>query len=287
MTRHMSANSAAEPKQDSRRDEHPSALPLALQGRRAALIIAHPGHELRVYHWLRLARPTVFVLTDGSGRSSYSRLYRTTAILEGAGANIGNIYGRMTDAEMYSAIIRSDISYFVGLASELAACLREQEIEYVVGDALEGYNPAHDLCRYVTNAAIMSLSQDAEILENYDVLIAHQNGPGSQLNGRRAISIALDADSLAEKMQVAQAYTEMTTEVQRVLADEGIESIKTEQLRYLSEPALDSFSETPYYEVYGRQQVASGHYPELLTYRDHLHPIAEALRTFGAKRRWR
>src|SRR5207253_5484219 len=42
-----------------------NAVAPALPGGRAALVIAHPGHELRVYHWLRLARPSVFILTDG------------------------------------------------------------------------------------------------------------------------------------------------------------------------------------------------------------------------------
>src|SRR5438034_752023 len=31
---------------------------------RAALFIAHPGHELLVHGWLELVRPFVFVLTD-------------------------------------------------------------------------------------------------------------------------------------------------------------------------------------------------------------------------------
>lgn len=34
-----------------------SARPEELRQRRAALIIAHPGHELWVHHWLELARP--------------------------------------------------------------------------------------------------------------------------------------------------------------------------------------------------------------------------------------
>jgi len=51
-----------------------------------ALIIAHPGHELRVHHWLEKTRPLVFVLTDGSGRTAQSRLHSTTRILERAGA---------------------------------------------------------------------------------------------------------------------------------------------------------------------------------------------------------
>lgn len=285
MTRRASANSAAEVNHDPRRHKRPLGLPRALQGRRAALVVAHPGHELRVYHWLKLARPTVFILTDGSGRSGNSRLDRTTSILKHVGAAPGNIYGRVTDAEIYSAIIRRDIPYFVALAGELAECLRDHEIDYVVGDALEGYNPAHDLCRYVTNAAIMSVSRDGELLENYDVLMGNQRHDRAQVNGDRSVLFELDACSVAEKMRMARNYTELQIDVQRVLAEEGMESIKTEQLHYLTDVTFDSSSETPYYELYGRQQVALGHYGELLTCRDHLRPIAEALRTFGAKGR--
>jgi hypothetical protein len=53
---------------------------------RPALIIAHPGHELRVHHWIEKTRPLVLVLTDGSGRTTQSRLASTTRILEQAGA---------------------------------------------------------------------------------------------------------------------------------------------------------------------------------------------------------
>jgi hypothetical protein len=52
----------------------------------AALVVAHPGHELRVHHWLELTRPFVIVLTDGSGHSGQSRLASTTRVLAAAGA---------------------------------------------------------------------------------------------------------------------------------------------------------------------------------------------------------
>src|SRR5260370_411620 len=71
----------------------------------AALVIAHPGHELRVHHWLERARPVTFVLTDGSGHTDRSRLAATTAILERAGATRGAIYGAMSDRELYQAIL--------------------------------------------------------------------------------------------------------------------------------------------------------------------------------------
>ena len=61
-------------------------------GKRAVLVIGHPGHELRVFHWLEMLRPVVFVLTDGSGGSGYSRLPSTTRILDQVGASRGSFY---------------------------------------------------------------------------------------------------------------------------------------------------------------------------------------------------
>jgi len=71
-----------------------------------ALVIAHPGHELRVHGWLEKARPLVFVLTDGSGRSGLPRLNSTRKVLLDAGAKTGPIFGRFTDAETYASIPR-------------------------------------------------------------------------------------------------------------------------------------------------------------------------------------
>src|SRR3954452_6829734 len=72
---------------------------------RALLIVGHPGHELRVYGWLAATRPIVHVLTDGSGREGKSRIASTTAVLDAVGATPGSIYGRMSDAVIYRAIL--------------------------------------------------------------------------------------------------------------------------------------------------------------------------------------
>src|SRR5205823_28552 len=96
---------------------------MSLFNRRGALVVAHPGHEMRVYAWLKFARPLVFVLTDGSGRSGKSRLPSTSRILEQVEAVSGCIYGRLTDAQIYSAMLNVDVDCFVGLAAELADAL--------------------------------------------------------------------------------------------------------------------------------------------------------------------
>lgn len=45
------------------------------------LIMAHPGHELLLYHWLEIARPTVFALSDGSGGTQLPRAEHSKAII--------------------------------------------------------------------------------------------------------------------------------------------------------------------------------------------------------------
>src|SRR5438067_2403514 len=112
----------------------------------AALVVAHPGHELRLFRWLELERPTVFVLTDGSGRSGRSRVESTRAVLAATGCEAGSILGRFTDREIYRAILERDVAGVAAATIELANALVSGGFRTAVADAMELYNPAHDLC---------------------------------------------------------------------------------------------------------------------------------------------
>src|SRR4051812_14623688 len=72
---------------------------------KAALVVGHPGHELRVHHWLESAQPRVFVLTDGSGSRNEGRIESTTEILRRTGSTSGSIYGAFTDCRIYDLVI--------------------------------------------------------------------------------------------------------------------------------------------------------------------------------------
>lgn len=248
------------------------------QDRRAALVIAHPGHELRVHGWLGLAHPIVFVLTDGSSHSRKSRLHQTTNILSSLGAQPASIYGRMTDVEIYAAMLDQNFDLLVGMAQELAEALVRDRIEYVVGDAIEGYNPAHDVCRLIINSAAKRARRMSHSVENFDVLLAGKVADYSAELRREAISIAVEEETLSRKLRAARDYSELAVDVQRILAEEGIESLRTECLRRVKEDSGDEqFKGPPYYEIYGAQQVAAGYYQQVIRYREHVLPIARAL----------
>ena len=95
-----------------------NAVADACKHERTALVIGHPGHELRVHHWLERTRPVTFVLTDGSGHSDHSRIDSTTQVLAHAGARRGAIYGALTDRALYQAILRGDHTIFAQLAQD-------------------------------------------------------------------------------------------------------------------------------------------------------------------------
>ena len=100
------------------------------------------------------AHPIVHVITDGSGSEGKSRLASTTTVLDAVGARPGSIYGRMTDRQIYSAILAGDHACFITLAEELADELVGADADLVAGDGIEGFNPSHDVCRYVINTAV-------------------------------------------------------------------------------------------------------------------------------------
>lgn len=232
----------------------------SLQNRPAALIIAHPGHELRVYRWVSLVRPRVFVFTDGSGHSGQSRLNRTTSILHKLGGQPGSIYGRLSDAEIYSAILNGDATLFCKMADELAAELIFHKVQYAVGDAFEGYNPAHDVCRLVINAAIRIASLTSPGIENFAVLLANNASDHTLPNSTDMIRIEVDEETVAQKLGDLRAYSELAVDADRILADEGVDSLRTECLRRVVNEATDGFKgfkEPPFYETYGEARVAA------------------------------
>ena len=255
--------------------------PPAFPGESAALVVAHPGHELRVYGWLGLTRPTVFVLTDGSGHSGRSRLSSTTKLGAEAGVGFGGIYGRFTDIDLYKAVLDREFQVFTSLADELTRELVEDEIAYVVGDAIEGYNPAHDVCRMVINAAVqLSKRRHGHEIANFDFLLVGNPSAGSEADW--AICVTLEENTHRQKLAAAAAYTELDRDVSRALGSFGADAFRVEYLRPVDNSSIDAglFDDPPFYEQYGEKQVSRGYYDRVLRHRQHMIPLSEALNSY-------
>jgi hypothetical protein len=252
-------------------------------GNRAALVVGHPGHELLVHGWLEETRPLVFVLTDGSGRSNESRLASTTKVIEQTGARAGSIYGRLADVAAYAALLNHEFDLFVGLARELCEAFIVERINFVAGDALEGYNPMHDVSRLVINAAVNAVSQRQEHrLANFEFSLVEPPCACPKESHANRIQRQLDDAAFTRKMIAARGYAELSGEVLAALKRTSTEAFRLECLHAAGseEPGHDC-ADPPFYEQYGEKQVAAGHYRQVIRYQEHILPLTEALKRFA------
>jgi len=249
-----------------------------------ALVVGHPGHELRLHHWIEIHRPLVFVLTDGGGHAARPRIASTTRLIERTGATPagGAFYGAFGDRELYDALLGADDSRFVALAAHLAHRLDDAGCTTVAGDAAEGYNPGHDVCRILIDAAVERRRRSGQPLLNLAFpLVAH---PGATFGGQPpAVALELDAAALERKLAAARDYLEMQEEVERALARYGAAAFATEAL-WNVEPnrVASSHDEAPFYETHGSLRVREGHYRETIRHHNHMLPVARALRDWAA-----
>jgi hypothetical protein len=247
---------------------------------RTAVIVGHPGHELRVYGLLETLRPTVFVLTDGSGQSSTSRVGSTMRLLERAGAAAGSICGRFPDRVLYEAILHADWELCESLSAELCLALIRERVELVLCDALEGFCSVHELAHLLAQAAVRRaqpyLSRPITLTE---FPVVNKPLDAAELNPHGDLWLELEAETLHRKLHMARGYPEIAREVEETLHRFGLSPFRCEGLRRIDPSAALARPSRmpPFYERHGLELVQAGVYSATITYRDHLLPLAQAL----------
>jgi hypothetical protein len=246
---------------------------------RPALVVAHPGHELKVFGWLQASSPRVYVLTDGSGGGT-PRLASTAKLLNQAGAVSDEVFRAFSDAEIYCAILQKQTAIFLGIVDALAASFVGNGIDFVAGDAAEGFNPTHDICRALVNAAV-AIAQRAtgRTIANYEFCLTEWEQHCLEIHDQRCLHLRLEDGLLRRKLRSAAEYKELNQEIEQAIALRGEEYFRVECLRKIS----DSFPELepapkPYYEVFGEKRVAQGKYESVIRYEQHMLPILKAVR---------
>lgn len=250
--------------------------------KKAALIIGHPGHELRIFRFLEHFQPRVYVLTDGSGYNLQSRLDKTAKIIAEARCVPSEIMGRFTDRTLYDLILKKDEAPLISLFNEIVEDLAYHDIDMVMGDALEGFNPTHDLCRYLINSAVMVLDNAGQPMSNYDFLLDGPPGYCPEDLRDQASWMNLEEDDLQRKIQAAENYPEIARDVNIAIEKFGYEPFKKECLRpVVNNETLRNWQIEPMYEVYGKQRVASGKYSKMITFKEHMQPLGNTLLAYA------
>ncbi len=237
----------------------------------AVLIVCHPGHELRVHGWLCDARPVVCVLTDGSGGGRPPRTDSSRRVVAEAAATVGPVFGAVPDAELYFRLLDRDWPFFTRLADQMAVLLRDPAVELVVGDAAEGYNSGHDVCRLLIDAVV---ARSARPVRNLAFAVVD-----GTLSAEPHLRLSLPPDALARKLTAARGYVGMADEVAVAVARLGERAFAEETFHPVEPFRLPDGP--PRYEAFGRERVNDGRYATVIR-REHLERLADALREYAA-----
>ena len=236
---------------------------------RPLLLVAHPGHELLLHQWLVERRPVVLVLTDGSGGAGQARIHLTRRTLDACGARPGSIFGEAPDVVFYDAVLAGDVDYFLRLVGRTEADILDHGAELVVSDAVEHYNPIHDLCSVIASLATLAASRRCGLPISRCVFPIETRPEGA---GR-----ALTPRQLERKCEAIRRYHALNSEAVRFLADKGA-LLAREHLVAAPAELLPPPRGRPFYEAFGRERVRQGRYGALLRYGAHVKPLVAALR---------
>lgn len=184
----------------------------------------------------------------------------------------------MSDGDLYAAVLDHEHSPFLRLVEELASMVVHDRVEILVGDAEEGYNPTHDICRLLVDATVRLVGRTTTArIANYDFALVGPPDHCHEALRSRSIRLALDEAAFARKLSAALNYPELRSEVEAALS--GAYDLRVECLRPVVD--RDYAAAAPhngrFYEDYGERQVQAGHYERVLRYREHVLPLALAL----------
>jgi hypothetical protein len=236
------------------------------------LVFAHPGHELRAYHLMERVRPRVVVLTDGSGSTTASRLGDSRALIAHAGGSESAIFGPLTDREAYAALMAVDAEPFLEQVDALTDSLLAHDVRALVVDAAEGYNPVHDVCHWIGQAAALRARRSGARIALFELdLIAHPDAPGDGLR------LQLDDLAFGRKLAAVSRYEALKAEADAAFARYGSDAFRVEFLRDVTADGVRPPTWVPYYEEVGDARVREGRYASTLRYGSHVRPVITRL----------
>jgi len=244
------------------------------------LFVAHPGHELLLWGWIARARPRTCVVTDGSGHGSTPRLGWTEKTLRSLEAPISSIFGRLTDRELYSALLGCDFDLIDSLVTDLASELVRRSIDVVVADAAEGFSPAHDLCRALAGAACSLAALAGVHVRHYEYPI-YAGPQGFDGAAEDVFRIELDDAELTAKIAAARDRAAVIPDIGPMLSQFGEGPFRRETLRPVQDWTEQGWpkDQRPLYERIGEERVSSAVYGRVIRYTDHVRPIVDHLRS--------
>ncbi len=122
----------------------PLTDPFTAPSSKRLAVFGHPAHELAVYGLLQRHAPQIIVITDGGGPV---RIEQSKAGLEKIGLRDHVTYLNFSESSFYDALLDSKSDLFFRVAEALRGEIERVNPDQIFCDAIEFYNPVHDITR--------------------------------------------------------------------------------------------------------------------------------------------
>ena len=233
--------------------------------KRPLLVIAHPGHELRLFGWMVNTRPEVLILTDGSGSSGQSRLKFTHNIVAMTGCTLNEQFKPLSDRTWYKCFLERDAQPIIDACIAIAEGARRLGSGHIVSDAVDGYNPMHDTAFDLAASACSLIQRSGR-----DVVHWVCPATGTLSAGSIAMKNTLSPETQQLKLNAMQSYLPLCDEITGVLLSKEFD-ISTE---YLYNPVNTEFDGgIPYYEEVGRGRIRDKLYVDVIQRERDVEPL--------------
>jgi hypothetical protein len=245
---------------------------------RRLFVFSHPNHELAVFGLARRLRPHLVFLTDGGGEH---RTNQTRRGLDSIGLLDRARFLRWTEQSFYDALLHRDAGFFAAVAGEVAESIEDLDAEQVFADAVELYNPVHDMTLPIVAAALGGRTsvttyevplvyQRAETGERYEI----QRMPRSY--GSRRIRVSLDEEEIAAKESARDdIYDILVRQMGPLLSALPREHLGIEEVAIAATRLPGPGGERALrYEWRGALLQGQGEVTDVITYADHYAPVA-------------
>ena len=242
------------------------------------VLVAHPGHEIRLYGWIARTKPAVNVLTKGSRHTRrMERLDACAAILDRLGARRGALFGEVFDTALYESILMQRTERFHAWTDALRDSLVDAGTTLVICDGWQSFSVAHDLASLIARVAAAEAADKA----GHDVAVLEfapvpESLPGVIDLGPAAYEFELTDALKLEKSAVAKSIPDLH-ELNEYIGTSAEADLLRERfyrpcpLSVLLDPPV-----TPLYERYGRERVSAGLYDRVIGW-ESMRPIVESL----------
>ncbi len=244
--------------------------------------MAHPGHELRIHGWLEQHSPDAYVLTDGSGRSGVDRLGFSRRTLTKVHSQLIRSNDVWTDSFAYEVLLDNNVDAVIQRISRITDHLQHANIQLVVCDAIEGFNPVHDLCAVMAVMACRLIQQHrGSVVPVLSFpLEAH---PQSMLTAD-SVTHSLNSAEWQRKLAAIEENSALQHEVERSFKLHGRDAFQVEVLSPFDLDAkLHALSlKKPFYEIHGEKRVATGAYSTVLRFQQHFRPLVTGIQQWIA-----